>query len=448
MEFVVGTPGRKTIGYFLLTILIGSALLALPFASTTEPIPYVDALFTATSAVCVTGLIVKDTGHDFTLAGQIIILILIQLGGLGIMTFATILLAAAGAHLSFQDRLGLSQNLGQFGGHTTIRLIRAVLVTTLLVEGVGAVLMFFVFRRDYPASTAAFYALFHSVSAFCNAGFSTFSTSLEKYRSDYFLIFVFSFLIIAGGLGFAVITEVVDKIRRRSTILSLHTKLCLAATLLLLIGGTVLFVLAELENPETLKTPIGGVVNCFFQAVTSRTAGFNTIPQQSFTEVSLLLTMILMFIGACPGSTAGGIKATTLAVIVLLVINRFRGRQSVAVFRRSISSDSIVRALTVALLSVLVIIFVFGLLMFAEERPVAHRLTHGWFVDNLFETVSAFGTVGLSLGRTGDLSVMGKLVIIVTMFVGRVGLLTLAFSLARPPQLGEVSYLDETVMVG
>jgi trk system potassium uptake protein TrkH len=329
-----------------------------------------------------------------------------------------------------------------------VRLIKAVVITTLAIEILGAALLFPVFYRDFPASTAAYHALFHAVSAFCNAGFSTFSTSLEHYRGNYYLVFVFAFLIIIGGLGFAVITELADKFRKRSITLSLHTKLCLAATLLLLAAGTVLLILAEIENGETFANPANGIVNCFFQAVTSRTAGFNTVPQQSFTEVGLLLTMVLMFIGACPGSTAGGIKATTLAVIVLLVVNRFRGRQTVAVFRRSISDDSIRRALTVALLSVLVIIFVFGLLMYAEERPLAHRLTHGWFVDNLFESVSAFGTVGLSLGRTGDLTNLGKIITIVTMFIGRVGLLTLAFSLARPPQRGEVSYLDETVMVG
>lgn len=446
MELFGANPGRKAIIYFLIAIAAGTILLVLPVSAAGQPISFVDALFTATSAVCVTGLTVVDTGHDFSIFGQVVILFLIQLGGLGIMTFATTLLLMMGARLSFRDRLGLSQSFGSAG--RSRNLLRAIVITAIAFELIGALALFVKFSGRFPTGTAAYYAVFHAVSAFCNAGFSTFSNSLEDFRGDIGLILIFSVLIICGGLGFAVIGDLFERARNRKSGLSLHTKICLAATMVLILSGTAAFCVAEHGN--VLKGPgtVSGMVNCFFQSVTARTAGFNTIPQRSLTEVSLLITILLMLIGACPGSTGGGIKTTTAVVILLLVYNRFRGRQSVAAFKRSISTDSIVRALTVALLAVLVIVSLFAILMFAEERPLAHRLSHGWFVDNLFEMVSAFGTVGLSLGMTSHVHTPGKIILIAAMFVGRVGLLTLAFSLARPPKRGEIVYIDEPVMVG
>lgn len=448
IEWFSARPGRKVIIYFLVTIFVGTFFLLLPVSSAGQAIHFVDALFTATSAVCVTGLIVLDTGKDFSLFGQIVILVLIQLGGLGIMTFATTLLVTAGARLSFQDRLGLSQHFTTSFETSVGSILKAVMATTFTLEFLGAVGMFLTFRHDFPFGQAVFHSIFHSISAFCNAGFSTFSTSLEHYRFNTPLIIIFAVLIIFGGLGFAVIREIHDRFKYKKSVLSLHTKLCLSTTAILLVAGTAAILFSEWENLFKGQGFGFSLSNAFFQSVTSRTAGFNTLHQAHLTEVSILVTIILMFIGACPGSTGGGIKTTTFAVIMLLVYNRFKGLRSVSAFRRSIDMDSIVRALTVFLLAVLVIIAVFAILMFTEQEVVAHRLSHGWFVDNLFEVVSAFGTVGLSLGMTGHLNTIDKLFIVMTMFIGRVGLLTLAFSLIRPKHQGEIVYVEEPVMVG
>jgi trk system potassium uptake protein TrkH len=212
--------------------------------------------------------------------------------------------------------------------------------------------------------------------------------------------------------------------------------------------GTVAFLIAEYQNTFSQHTLLKGIANSFFQAVTSRTAGFNTINQAQLTEVSIMTTIILMFIGACPGSTAGGIKITTLSVILLLVYNRFVGRSSVTAFKRSISNESVIRALTVFILAILVVILALGVLMYAEEKPLAHHIAHGWLGETVFEVVSAFGTVGLSLGITSKLTAFGKLTLVLTMFAGRVGLLTLAFALARPAKRGELVYAEESVMTG
>ncbi|MEW5925751.1 MAG: potassium transporter TrkG, partial [Candidatus Zixiibacteriota bacterium] len=254
---------------------------------------------------------------------------------------------------------------------------------------------------------------------------------------------------ILGGLGFAVISELAAKFRNKKLRLSLHTKLCLSVTAALLVIGTTAFMIGEYRNDFVRNMGfVHGLGNAFFQAVTSRTAGFNAIPQTNLTEVSLLITIILMFIGACPGSTAGGVKTTTLAVLLTMAYNRFLGRSSVTVFKKSLSNDSINRALTVILVAILIIVFLFVIFMFVEEKPIPHKLSHGWFVEGFFEVMSAFGTVGLSLGITSHLHSLGKIIIILLMFTGRVGLLTLVFTLARPPKRGEIIYLDEQVMVG
>ncbi|MEZ5358611.1 MAG: potassium transporter TrkG [Candidatus Zixiibacteriota bacterium] len=446
MEFIGIHPGRKIISYFAITILIGTALLYLPVSSGEREIGLLDALFTSTSAVCVTGLVVVDTGSDFSLFGQIVILLLIQLGGLGIMTFATSLLMMMRGKVSFFDRLGINQEFGS--GGSTGSLLLAVLITTLAVEGLGAVGLFFEFRGDFPADVAAYHAIFHSISAFCNAGFSTLPHGLETYSDSPSTILIVSGLIISGGLGFIVIRDLLAKAKNPRSRLSLHTKLCLSMTLILIVFGTVAFMISESENLLVGGNWIYNASNAFFESVTCRTAGFNTIPQNHLTEVSLVIAFILMFIGACPGSTGGGIKTTTTAVILLLVYHRFMGRKSVAVFKRSIDADSVNRSVTLILLSSLIIVVLFAALMFAEEKLLPHQLSHGWFVDNLFEIVSAFGTVGLSLGITSSVTIPGKIVLIAAMFIGRVGLLTLAFGLARQPQKGEVTYADESVMVG
>lgn len=448
MELLGTKPDRKVILYFISIILSGTLLLLLPVSSTGKPVVFVDALFTATSAVCVTGLTVLDTGGSFSLFGQVVILLLIQLGGLGIMTFTTMLLISMFPRISFQDRLVITQTLGGDPKAKTGALLKAVFLTTLSIELTGAVALFFRFKSQMSCGRALFYSVFHSVSAFCNAGFSLFSNSLESYSHDLYAIGVFSLLIISGGLGFIVIRELFLRSLTKKNRLSLHSKLCLSVTGFLILAGTAAFLLAEYRNVYSEMGVVHSLANAFFQAVTSRTAGFNTITQTNLTEVSLLVTIILMFIGACPGSTGGGVKTTTFGIIFLMACNRFMGRRSVKAFNRSVSDDSIHRALTVMLAAMAVIVLVFVLLMFAEEEPLPHHLTYGWFVESLFEVISAFGTVGLSLGTTSQLHEAGKILIIILMFIGRVGLLTLVYNLARPTRPGEIVYLDEQVMVG
>jgi trk system potassium uptake protein TrkH len=448
MEFFGVNPGRRIAGYFLGAIAVGTILLLLPISAGNESVSFIDAMFTATSAVCVTGLTTLDTGTGFSLFGQIVILILIQLGGLGIMTFATALFASFGSKLSFGDRLGLSQSfLAGHGGRST-SLLKAIILTTFSLEFLGAVALFMRFQSQYPKGKAIYYAIFHSVSAFCNAGFSTFSNSLENYQGDIPVILVFSILIICGGLGFVVIRELLDKAGNRKVKLSLHSKLCLSGTAALLVLGTLAFLIAEHQNAFRHIGFFKSLANALFQSVTSRTAGFNTISQPGLTEVSLMLTMVLMFIGACPGSTGGGIKVTTILVILILVYNRFKGENFITAFKRTISNESLIRALTVFILAILVIIALLAFFMFAEEKPVSHIISHGWLGESLFEVLSAFGTVGLSLGMTTHLHWLGKFILIITMFAGRVGLLTLAYALARPPKQGEIVYAEESVMTG
>ena len=441
-------PGRRLILYFAFTIIIGTMLLLIPASTSNRSIKLIDALFTATSAVCVTGLTVMDTGQDFTLLGQLIILVLIQLGGLGIMTFTTALFVSLGAQLSFRERLGFNQSLGG-GIQINIRsLLKAIILITFIIEVIGTILLFFKFRNDFTPGKALFVAIFHSVSAFCNAGFSTFSTSLENFNNDLSMISIFSFLIIAGGLGFVVIRELCDGIKNKKFRLSLHTKLAVSVTVVLLVLGTGAFFIAEQKSSFSEMRFTHALANAFFQSVTCRTAGFYTTCQNNLTEASLLISIVLMFIGACPGSTGGGIKTTSIAVILFLAFSRFMGKSSITVFKRSITTDSIIRALTVFILAILVIAIASTALMFFEEQPLAHYQSKGWFVENLFEIFSAFGTVGLSLEVTSKLHAIGKIIIIICMFTGRVGLLTLAFALAKPPKKGEIVYSEESVMIG
>lgn len=448
MELIGAKPERRIILYFLVTILLGSALLILPISTADKSISYIDALFTSTSATCVTGLIVVDTAKDYSFFGQLVILILIQLGGLGIMTFASALLVTMVPRLSFQDRFVLAQTLGGGERIKSKTLLKAVIISTLTIESLGALILFFKFQQEYPLGQAIFHSVFHSVAAFCNAGFSTFSANLEGYSNSLYVILTIASLVIFGGLGFVVISEIVSQFRFKNSRLSLHTKLALATTLALLIVGTAAIYFAERDNVLKDMSTGRGLANAFFQSVTPRTAGFNTIPQGRLTEVTILMTMILMFIGTCPGSTGGGTKTTTLSVLLLLAYSRIRGRRAVSAFKRSISDISIVHSLTVWLVAILIIATLFIFFMFSEEHSSSPIAGHGWFLDGLFEVVSAFGTVGLSIGITPYLHDFGKIILILLMFIGRVGLLTLVFSLTRPSKQGEIVYLEEEVMVG
>ena len=448
MELIGKHASNQVLVYFIAAIVLGSILLSLPIAATTQNIAYIDALFTATSAVCVTGLIVLDTPNDFTLFGQIVILVLIQLGGLGMMTFASALVLSLGSRLSIRSRHGLTSTIGSTPAVTTGSLIRSIILTTVLFEGIGAAILFFGFRQTAGTSEALYHAIFQSVSAFCNAGFSTFSDSLEGFQSEPLVLLPIAGLIVAGGLGFVVIHELANKVREPQLRLSLHSKLCLVSSVLLIVVGGIAFFVSEYGNSLGEMSQPVKVMNALFQSITTRTAGFNSIPQISLTEFSILMTILFMFIGGCPGSTAGGVKTTTVAIIGILGWRRLTGYRSLTAFRSAIKEDSASRALAILVTGGVVVVAAFAAFIVAEGRSLSHEVARGNFVESLFEVVSAFGTVGLSMGKTGMLDGAGKVIVILLMFTGRVGLLTLVLALARPTRVGEITYLDEDIMVG
>lgn len=425
-------------------IFLGTILLNLPIATLSrQSAGLVDALFTATSAVCVTGLVVVDTGTYWSVFGQTVILILIQVGGLGFMSMATLGAFIVGRKITLKNRLVMQEALNQFTLSGIVRLVKYILMITLLIEGIGAMLLAWYFIPIYGTVRGALYGIFHSVSSFCNAGFDLIGNgqSFTPFVDSAYLSLVVITLIVIGGLGFTVLLDVA-KVRRFRK-LSLHSKLVLSITGILLLLGFVLFLVLEFGNPATLG-PLSfpdKLVAALFQSVTPRTAGFNTIDTASLTDSSKLLTTILMFIGGSPGSTAGGIKTTTVGILVLSIAAVILGRDDTEIFRRRIHKETINRALTIFLSAIALVLFVTFILTISEKGQP--------FLDLFFEAVSAFGTVGLSTGVTSDLSIVGKLVISLTMFSGRVGPLTVIVALAhRNKKKALVRYPEGKISVG
>ena len=432
-------------------ISCGAALLSLPAASATgDKLSLTDALFTATSASCVTGLVTLDTGSDFSTFGQLVILSLIQIGGIGIMSVSTLFLLLAGMKAGFIERLSLQDSFTHSGEYSPLRILRSILVFTLSIEAIGALMMFSRFSHDYPAAQAAYLAIFHSVSAFCNAGFSLFSESLINYRNDLSINLVVSLLILTGGIGFLVMSELHHKLRfkrRGRERLSLHTKLVLSTSAILLCLSTLCFLTLEWNN-SLAEVPYGQkALNAAFQAVTTRTAGFNTLQINELTNASLFLTMILMFIGACPGSTGGGVKVTTIATLVLTGTAALKGRDLPHIFKRSISRESVSKALSLTLVSLVLVSICPIVLTATELGSTPHTQASGKFIELAFESASAFGTVGLSTGITPELSQAGKIVITFVMFIGRLGPLSIAFAISRRKEIS-FRYAEEKIMIG
>jgi len=437
-------PAQILVLGFALIILVGGILLSTPFVTQTgESTGFLKALFTSTSAVCVTGLVVVDTGTHWNMAGQIIILILIQIGGLGIMTMATSVALIIGRKISLRSRLIMQEALNQFTIQGVVRLTKYIIITTFVIEGIGAFFLTMNFIPQYGLPDSIFYGIFHSVSAFCNAGFDIIGggRSLTPYTENLSVNFIIMCLIILGGLGFTVI---IDLVRSRSyKKLTLHSKIVVMMTLTLILLGFVLFFVMEFNNPNTMKdlSLKGKLTASMFQSVTTRTAGFNTIALDQMYDSSKLLTIILMFIGGSPGSTAGGMKTTTIALVVLLIISVVKGRQDVEFSKRRISRDNVNRALTVVGVG-LSIGFVVTFMLTITEKGAD-------FITLLFEAISALGTVGLSLGYTSSLSVLGQIIIIFTMFAGRVGALTIVFALAAQSEnKALIRYPESKVSVG
>jgi trk system potassium uptake protein TrkH len=444
-------PARTVMLSFVLLIVTGTIVLMLPF-NTPERLPlgFVNALFTATSAVCVTGLVVVDTATAFSTVGQVVVLLLIQIGGLGIMILSFFMAFILRRSLTIEDKFLISYMTSEKDMRNLGRSITSIILITLSIEGGGAVLLFLGFGGQLGFNIrTAFSAIFHAVSAFCNAGFSLFSDSLEGFRSSTLVNLVVSLLIIAGGLSFVVILDVQGRVREstrrmfggRISIrnLSLNTRVVLAGTAILLVLG--MFFIYAFEHRFSLSGyDLGSqYLAAFFQSVTTRTAGFNTIPMSALRSPTYLLMMIFMFIGAASGSTAGGVKINSIALFLGYVRSLIKDDRDVTLFSYSVPKDLVLRAL---------LILLFGLLSVLGGLLILSLTESASFIQICFETVSAFGTVGLSTGITPQLSIVGKYVIIVLMFIGRVGPLTLLAAAAQRARKVQVEYPRGEILIG
>ena len=439
-------PPQIVVLVFLALVLTGGAILCLPVcAKTREPTSFLTALFTATSATCVTGLIQVDTGTYWSTFGQVVIILLIQLGGLGFMTVSTIFFLALRRRIGLRQRMVLAQGLGVSSMSGVVRYVRNVILGTFCVEGAGALILFFRFLPEFGFGKALWYGVFHSISAFCNAGFDIladveYGGSIARYATDPVINLTLMALIVIGSLGFTVWGEI--RRTRRFSRLSVYARLVLLITAGLIFGGGALFALLEWNNPGTIGSfSTGGkLLAALFQSVTLRTTGFASFNQDALTEASKLLSNILMFVGGSSGSTAGGVKTVTMGLVVLSAVSTMRGRRQVTVFRRSISQQDISNAVSVALL-------VLGLSLFgAAVLTVCDRCS---FLNAIFETTSALCTVGLTTGITSTLCAASKLILIVFMFFGRVGIMTIGVGFMMGDRARErVQYAETKVMIG
>ena len=432
------TPPQFLVLSFASVIIIGSLALITPWAANC-PTRYIDALFTSASAVCVTGLVVLDTGTHWTTFGQTIIMLLIQVGGLGVMAFATSFALLLGRKIHLKERLIMQQaiNTSTVGG--VVRIFRYLLGFTFLTETLGALILAIRFTPMMGIKKALWFGLFHSISAFNNAGFDLFGDfkSITGFTSDITINLVISSLIIIGGLGFYVSYELYHYRQTRS--LSLHTKIVLITTTALIIIGTILLLGSEYHHAFK-NMPLGTkLLAAYFQSVSPRTAGFNSIDLNSLFVSSQLLIVILMFIGASPGSTGGGIKTSTFTLLLAAMFSQLRGKKDTEIMERRIDTNDVLQALTLVMMATFTVILVTFLIALDHQ---------GDFMKILFEVTSAFGTVGLTLGLTTELNTIGKALLIATMLLGRVGPLTLGFALAYKEKQPEIRYAKGKIMIG
>ncbi len=435
------TPYQILVLGFAGLILAGALILMTPQASATgQSLSFIDALFTATSAVCVTGLVVVDTGTYFSLFGQLVIIFLIQTGGLGIVTMATLMALLIRRRINLRERLIMQEALNHMTVAGVVRMTQYIILVTLLIEFIGGTILAV---RLYPefGTQGIYFGYWHSVSAFCNAGFDLFGNfgSITSYVDDITINLTISSLIILGGIGFTVIFDVWDN--KKWEKFSLHTKLVLITTGFLLLFGTTVIFLLEMNNPNTLQ-PLslqGKLLGSYFQSVSTRTAGYNTVDIGQLHDATVFFMVILMFIGASPTSTGGGIKTTTFGVIIAAVWALITGKPDAEIFKRRVSQQLIYKAFSVILIAATLVIFVTMMMSITEQAS---------FLQILFEVVSAFGTVGLTTGITPTLTEQGKIWITLTMFAGRVGPVTLALALALRTKKGMVQYPEGKIIIG
>ncbi|MGG6294798.1 TrkH family potassium uptake protein [Leptolyngbya sp. AN02str] len=434
---------------FLALISIGTILLMLPFTHADGSWGgFVTALFTSTSAVCVTGLVVVDTGTYFSFLGQIIILLLIQVGGLGYMTATTFLLVLLGRKFGLRDKIALQQSLDTQGMSGVVTLVQSIIAMTLIFELTGAFLLMPVFAPNVGFAGAIWYGLFHSISAFNNAGFALYADSLTSYATSIPMNLVIPALVIIGGIGYQVIMEVYMWLRDRFTgstaciVFPLNFKIVVSTTAFLLVFGLIAFLLVEFRNPNTLGLFSFGdkLQLAWFLSVVPRTAGFNSVDYGQMTTAGLFLTIALMFIGASPGSTGGGLKTTTVRVLYSTTKAVLQGKEEVLCYRREIPTSLILKAVGVVFGSVTTVLIATMLISITDPEVD--------FIQILFEAMSAFATVGLSTGITAKVSIFAKLVLIATMYIGRVGVLLLMSAILGDPNRTSIRYPEENLLVG
>ena len=443
-------------------IALGWGVLMLPCMSVYRPATWLEGLFTSTSAVCVTGLVVRSTGHDWTLLGQFVILVMIQFGGLGFMTLSSSVLMHLRQRATLDEMVLIRQSWGGFEGQTLYRLLRRCLRLVLWVEGVGAALLFIRFLCGpvgeggwlKHAGVAAWAAIFHSISAFCNAGFSIWDDSLIQYADDVWINGIMCVLIILGGLGFFVLADIERWLRshrsRKDYVLRFQSRLVLTTTLILILGGTLALWLSEKQNALTIAgdSPPVQMMKAFFQAVTARTAGFNTLDIPHLTIPSIGVLILLMFIGASPGSCGGGIKTSTFAVLIVLATTAFRDDEEPTFSHRAFSQATVNSAIALFFAAFVLVLLGSLALIMVETEAIPLQAAHGQFAALVFEATSAFGTVGLSSGITPELKAASKLCLIVLMFVGRVGPLGLLSATLQKGLKATLRYPREDVQIG
>ncbi len=438
-------PQTMLLSNFAILIIIGTLLLMMPWAHSGDSIPVLDCFFTSTSAVCVTGLITVDTATAWTIYGKIIILLLIQLGGLGLMTFGAVIFRVTGTKLSYSTSMTLQDTF--FQKNLTMEfntLLKEIIIITAIIESLGAVLMFFLLPPHSTVWERIFSAIFHTISAFCNAGFSVYSDSLILLRNNIPLMMLFMFLIVTGGLGYFVLIEIIhrsskDKFQVHRIRWSLNSRVVLIVTLILIVTGMLMIFFIGL-TPDV--DSIGGrFINSLFQSITARTAGFNTVNIGNLAHGSIVILMLLMFIGGSPGSTAGGVKTTTIAVMIAHLKSGLRNQGDVHLLERRIP-DTVIRRAVVVIFLALMWNAIGVLVLNITEQPTGES-----FIGLVFEQISAFATVGLSTGVTPNLSALGKLWVILSMYVGRLGALTVALWFLGDTRT-MVKYPKERLMIG
>lgn len=443
------TPAQIFVGSFAVLIAAGTfGMKTIPGIFAAEPLTWEESLYTVTSAACVTGLTVVDTGTRFTMLGQAYVLLLIQLGGLGMIAFTSLIILSLGGRLSLAHESVASATVETAPTLDLKRVVADVVRFTFAIEAAGALALYLLWVPRFGWREAAWPAIFHSISAFCNAGFSIFPDNLIGFQQSPGTLVVIMLLIVAGGLGFLTMEDLAPwRLRFRRVIghrVSLQTRIVLITTALLIVGGAAAFAVLEWNATLGHLPAADRITNAFFLSVTARTAGYNSINYAEAADSTNFLTILLMMIGGSPGSTAGGIKTTTFALLGILAWSRLQGDETPSIFGRSIRKENIDRA--VGLFVIAFGIVTLGILLLCVTERGGHA---GGFLDRMFEAVSAFNTVGLSTGISAKVSSAGKLVIIALMFVGRVGPLSFAAALARSIKpSGQFRYAYEEVMVG